>query len=185
MGSFVISVFPFCLLAVSSSQALNLELSTNEQENWINHGGDIYNRRYASKEHKISLETVSNLTLKWKFYAGKDITATPSIYDGTLYFPSWNGEIYAVRACDGSLVWKKNLQELTGLTSTGFVADVNWTVSRATPTIAGEFVIVGIYGPAVVIALKRLTGDLVWQTRLDSHNSSTVTMSGTYYKGYG
>ncbi|MED6158336.1 hypothetical protein PIB30_031858 [Stylosanthes scabra] len=184
MGSFVIYVFVFCLLPISSSRALNLELSTKEQENWINHGGDIYNRRYASKEHKINLETVSNLTLKWEFYAGKDITATPSIYDGTLYFPSWNGEIYAVKACDGSLVWKKNLQELTGLTPTGFVAGYNWTVSRATPTIAGdELLIVGIYGPAVVIALNRLTGDLVWQTRLDSHNSSTLTMSGTYYKG--
>ncbi|XLR62871.1 uncharacterized protein [Arachis hypogaea] len=184
MASFVISVFVFCLLASSfSSKALNFKLSTKEQQNWINHGGDIYNRRYANKEHKINLETVSNLTLKWKFYAGKDITATPSIFDGTLYFPSWKGEIFAVRACDGSLVWKQNLQELTGLKPTGLVAGVNnLTVSRATPTIADEFVIVGIYGPAVVIALKRLTGELVWQTRLDSHDSSVLTMSGTYYK---
>ncbi|XP_015962791.1 uncharacterized protein LOC107486737 [Arachis duranensis] len=184
MASFVISVFVFCLLASSfSSKALNFKLSTKEQQNWINHGGDIYNRRYANKEHKINLETVSNLTLKWKFYTGKDITATPSIFDGTLYFPSWKGEIFAVRACDGSLVWKQNLQELTGLTPTGLVAGVNnLTVSRATPTIADEFVIVGIYGPAVVIALKRLTGELVWQTRLDSHDSSVLTMSGTYYK---
>nr|XP_029148386.1 uncharacterized protein LOC114925247 [Arachis hypogaea] len=185
MVSFVISVFVFCLVASSfSSKALNFKLSTKEQQNWINHGGDIYNRRYANKEHKINLETVSNLTLKWKFYAGKDITATPSIFDGTLYFPSWNGEIFAVRACDGSLVWKQNLQELTGLKPTGLVGGVNWTVSRATPTIADEFVIVGIYGPAVVIALKRLTGELVWQTRLDSHNSSVLTMSGTYYKRF-
>ncbi|XP_025696628.1 uncharacterized protein [Arachis hypogaea] len=184
MANFVISVFVFCLLATSLSEALNFKLySRKEQQNWINHGGDIYNRRYANKEHKISLETISSLSLKWKFYAGKDITATPSIFDGILYFPSWNGEIFAVRASDGSLVWKQNLQELTGLTPTGLVGGVNWTVARATPTIADEFVIVGIYGPAVVIALKRLTGELVWQTRLDSHNSSTLTMSGTYYKG--
>ena len=167
------------------------KLSTKEQksnytegtQNWINHGGDIYNRRYANKEHKISLETVSKLTLKWKFYAGKDITATPAIFDGTLYFPSWNGDIFAVKASDGSLVWKQNLQKIAGLTATGFVAGVNWTVSRATPTIAGELLIVGIYGPAVVIAVKRSTGELVWQTRLDSHNFSTLTMSGTYYRG--
>ncbi|KAJ1375523.1 Quinoprotein alcohol dehydrogenase-like superfamily [Sesbania bispinosa] len=134
-------------------------------------------------ERKISLETVSNLSLKWKFYAGRDITATPAIFDATLYFPSWNGYIFAVRACDGSLVWKQNLQKITGLEATGYVPGVNWTVARATPTIAGDLLIVGIYGPAVVIAVKRSTGELVWQTRLDSHNSSVVTMSGTYYRG--
>ncbi|XP_028248203.1 uncharacterized protein LOC114425471 isoform X1 [Glycine soja] len=158
--------------------------STEKTENWLNHGGNIYNRRYASMEHKISVETVSNLSLKWKFYAGKDITATPAIFDGTLYFPCWNGDIFAVRAKDGSLVWKQNLGNLTGLSATGFVAGVNWTVARATPTIAEvDLLIFGIYGPAVVIAVKRSTGDLVWQTPLDSHNSSVVTMSGTYYKG--
>lgn len=122
--------------------------------------------------------------MKWKFYAGKDISATPAIFNGTLYFPSWNGDIYAVRASDGSLVWKQNLQNLTGINATGFVSGANWTVARATPTIASDdLLVVGIYGPAVVIAVKRSTGELVWQTRLDSLNSSVVTMSGTYYKG--
>ena len=135
-------------------------------------------------EHKISVETFSNLSLKWEFYAGKDITATPAIFDGTLYFPCWNGDIFAVRAKYGSLVWKQNLGNLTGLSATGFVAGVNWTVARATPTIAeDDLLIVGIYGPAVVIAVKRSTGDLVWETRLDSHNSSVVTMSRTYLRG--
>ncbi|KAK1562174.1 hypothetical protein Q3G72_007459 [Acer saccharum] len=84
-------------------------------ENWLNHGGDnLYNRRHASKETKISPKTVSKLNLKWEFYAGKDISATPSIFNGTLYFPSWNGQIYAVNASDGSLVWKKNICNLTG-----------------------------------------------------------------------
>jgi len=63
-------------------------------------------------EKKISVETVSNLSLKWKFEAGKDITATPAIFYGVLYFPSWNGNIYAVRTEDGSLMWKQNLQNL-------------------------------------------------------------------------
>ena len=64
----------------------------------------MFNRRYAYKESKISPKTAPNLRLKWKFYAGRDITATPAIYDGTLYFPSWNGNIYAVKEADGSLV---------------------------------------------------------------------------------
>ncbi|KAE8661307.1 putative Retrotransposon protein, Ty3-gypsy subclass [Hibiscus syriacus] len=151
-------------------------------QNWVNHGGDLHNRRYAEKESKIGPETVSRLRKKWEFVAGKDITATPVIFDGTLYFPSWNGNIYAVNASEGSLVWEKNLGDLTGLNATGFVANVNWTVSRASPTIADDLLIVGIFGPAIVIAVERLTGKLVWSTQLDNHATAVITMSGTYYK---
>ncbi|KAF9626578.1 hypothetical protein IFM89_036093 [Coptis chinensis] len=124
------------------------------------------------------------LARSWGEYnSWKDITATPAIFDGILYFPSWNGHIYAVKAEDGSLVWDKNLAELTGLEATGFVVGVNYTVSRATPTIAGDLLIVGIYGPAMVIAVKRSSGKLVWSTRIDSHSSSVVTISGTVLSG--
>ncbi|KAM7508051.1 hypothetical protein LguiA_018504 [Lonicera macranthoides] len=153
-------------------------------ENWINHGGDIYNRSFASKETKITPSTVSNLTLKWSFYAGKDISATPEIYEGTIYFPSWNGYIYAVKAEDGSFVWKKELQELTRLNFTGRLLNVTAAVvSRSTPTVNAEMVIVGISSPAVVIAVKRKTGELIWSTNVDSHRFAVITMSGTYHNG--
>ncbi|KAJ0100179.1 hypothetical protein Patl1_22148 [Pistacia atlantica] len=152
-------------------------------QNWLNHGGDLYNRRYANKEKNISPKTVYRLNLKWKFYTGGDVTVTPAVFDNTLYFPSWNGYIYAVKADDGALVWKKHLQTLTGFNNTGFILNVDSTVSRSTPTVAGDLLLVGIYGPAVVIALKRLNGQLVWSTRLDYNGRSFITMSGTYYKG--
>ncbi|CAK9322648.1 unnamed protein product [Citrullus colocynthis] len=156
---------------------------SNVQGNWPNHGGDLQNRRYANRETKISPSTVSDLRLKWEFYAGGDISVTPAIYDGAIYFPSWNGFLYAVRASNGALIWKKNLQKLTGFNNIGFILNVNSTVSRSTPTVAGELLLVGIYGPAVVIAVKRSTGKLVWSTRLDYKNRSFITMSGTYYNG--
>lgn len=144
----------------------------------------MFNRRYAYRESKISPKTAPNLRLQWKFYAGKDITATPAIYDGTLYFPSWNGNIYAVREADGSLVWKQNLEKLTGFNATGFVLNVNWTVSRSTPTVVSEdLLITGIYGPAAVIGLKRTTGEMLWLTTLDNHPAAIITMSGSHYNG--
>ncbi|KZV45647.1 hypothetical protein F511_02307 [Dorcoceras hygrometricum] len=150
---------------------------------WINHGGDIYNRRYAEGETRISPLTASRLRLKWKFNAGNDITATPAIFDGIVYFPSWNGFVYAVRAIDGSLVWKQNLKALTGLDSTLPAAfNITTPISRATPTIADDLLIIGIYGPAYVFALKRATGELVWKTQLDTHPAALITMSGTYYR---
>ncbi|KAK7340515.1 hypothetical protein VNO77_21221 [Canavalia gladiata] len=174
----------FCVHAVVIFAAKS-DGHRKESQDWLNHGGDLFNRRYAEKEYKISPKTAPNLRLKWKFYAGKDISATPTIYEGILYFPSWNGNIYAVKEGDGSLVWKQNLHKLTGLKGTGLVDNVNWTVSRSTPTVAGDLLITGIYGPAMLIALNIKTGKLVWNTTLDYHPAALITMSGTYHnRGY-
>ncbi|RVW82634.1 Polyvinylalcohol dehydrogenase [Vitis vinifera] len=148
-----------CLLTITACadsrwDGMSDKFSQKEPAEWLNHGGDLARHNcYTSN-------------LQW--------------YP---YFPSWNGYLYAVKASDGSLVWKQNLQKLTGLNATGFVNNVNWTVSRATPTIAGDMLIIGIYGPAVVIALKQATGRLVWSTQLDSNPAGVVTMSGTFHMG--
>ncbi|KAK6931195.1 Pyrrolo-quinoline quinone repeat, partial [Dillenia turbinata] len=148
---------------------------------WYNHGGDLTNRRQAVGEVLINRMTVANLKLRWKFYAGKDISATPAISDGVVYFPSWNGVLYAVSALTGNLVWQQNLGEITGLSGTGVSANVS--VARATPTVAGNLLIVGIYGPAVVIAMNRLNGNLIWTTQLDMRPLAIITASGTVYNG--
>ncbi|KAL8518769.1 hypothetical protein ACS0TY_009940 [Phlomoides rotata] len=144
------------------------------------------------------------LRQRWKFLAGFDITATPSVTDGIVYFPSWNGNLYAVSARNEALIWQRNLGQLTGIPPTG--QTVNVTVSRATPMVAGDLLIVGIFGPAFVVAVvetlyfidlndlhhrvhyiynstvTRATGQLVWTTRLDPGPSSIVTASGTVYR---
>ncbi|KAK4402945.1 hypothetical protein Sango_1035200 [Sesamum angolense] len=96
---------------------------------------------------------------EWKFLAGFDITATPAVADGVVYFPSWNGNLYAVRALSGALIWKQSL------------------------VMAGDLLIVGIYGPAYVVAVRRATGQLVWSTLVDPGPLSVVTASGTVYLG--
>ncbi|KAI7995672.1 Polyvinylalcohol dehydrogenase [Camellia lanceoleosa] len=148
---------------------------------WCNHGGDIGNTRYAKEELLINPKTVPKLHLRWKFFAGKDISATPAVANGVVYFPSWNGYVYAVNAFNGALIWKQNVGELTGLSATGTI--VNVSVSRATPTIAGDLLIIAIYGPAYVIAVRRLTGNLVWSAQLDPHPLALITASGTVHMG--
>ncbi|KAL8172359.1 hypothetical protein V2J09_024163, partial [Rumex salicifolius] len=155
-------------------------------ENWLSHGGDLHNRRFAWKETKISPKTVSTLKLKWKFDAERDITATPAKYEGILYFSSWDGSLYAVEAATGKLVWKRNLEMLTGIKGTpGINFGVNVTVSRTTPVVATTegVLMVGLNGPAAVVGVKMTTGELVWLTWLDRHPAGIVTMSGNYYNG--
>ncbi|CAK9172196.1 unnamed protein product [Ilex paraguariensis] len=110
---------------------------------WFNYGGNITKRRIADQPNNRSQSPVKMEVLRRK----RHICNT------------------SVNAFNGSLIWKQNVGELTGLPGTGTV--VNVSVSRATPTVAGHLLIVEIYGPAVVIAVSRWTGELVWSTRID------------------
>ncbi|XP_010690063.2 uncharacterized protein LOC104903677 [Beta vulgaris subsp. vulgaris] len=166
-----------------SASAKSYDQKPRYESKWVNHGGDLHNRRFAEQETKISPKTAQNLELIWKFEAESYATATPTIFEETIYFSSFDGNIYAIKQLDGSLVWKQNLHQLTGLNSTIILFKGTLVLSRATPTIAGDLLIVGMYGPSVVLGFKRDTGKLVWMTRLDNHPDSVITMSGTYYNG--
>ncbi|PON35428.1 PQQ-dependent membrane bound dehydrogenase, glucose/quinate/shikimate-related [Parasponia andersonii] len=196
-GIFLLCLGTFCLLTVIitittfiTAPEYHSKTHNKDSQNLLNHGSsssDFYNiRRYSSNKEittKISPDSVPNLRLKLQSYAEKDETsAIPAFYNGTLYYPTWGGYIKAVNILGGSIIWKKSLKELAGLdNSTRFVVDL--TVSRTTPTIACDLLIVGIYGPAVVVAVNRSTGELVWSTQLSSNAASVITMSGTYYQG--
>ncbi|KAK4429964.1 hypothetical protein Salat_1297100 [Sesamum alatum] len=159
-----------------------LSVLDNSTAQWLTHGRDITNRRNAigGTINPISVK-LGLLRQKWKFLAGFDITATPAVADGVVYFPSWNGNLYAVCAWSGALIWKQSLGPLTGIPPTG--QSVNVTVSRATPVVAGDLLLVGIYGLAYVVAVRRATGQLVWSTLVDPGPLSIVTASGTVYMG--
>ena len=52
-----------------------------------------------------------------------------------------------------------------------FDLNVNWT-----PTVAGDLLIVRVYDPSVVIAVKRTSGELVRKTTLDNHPAALITV---------
>jgi glucose dehydrogenase len=149
----------------------------SDEPQWPNHGGGIQNRREAFYERKINPKVVSKLAKQWQFVTGHNVTATPSVSsDGVVYFPSSNGFLYAVCAKTGDAIWQKNLTKLTKSPTTVF--------SRTTPAITNDLLLVPIYGPALLLAIDRNTGDIVWSTLLDSHIRAVLTMSGTVYERY-
>lgn len=165
---------------------LNGELSYQ----WPSHGGPgIINWRNAFRERKIDPDSVQSYDLKWEFITGGDVTATPSVSRGLVYFPSWNGKLFAVRARTGKLVWEQNLTQLTAgipdIEGKNFVTKLFGypILSRSTPVIVGNLLIVGLSSPGAVIAVKRSTGHHVWSTVLDSHPYALITMSGTVFEG--
>ncbi|KAL3731716.1 hypothetical protein ACJRO7_028577 [Eucalyptus globulus] len=162
----------FVVVAVCSEHCCCIA-TTRDFFIWLNRGGDLRNTRSAREEKLIGPSTVGNLRLRWKFFARKDISATPAVANVVVYC---SGELPLVEC----LVWKQNLSELTGLRGTTIV---NVTLSRSTPMIAEKLLIVSICGPVVVIAVNRSNGRLVWSTQLDPHPRAVITTSRTAYLG--
>lgn len=64
------------------------------------------------------------------------------------------------------------------------LATISVVTSRSTPVVYGDVLLVGLIGPAAVIAVDRHTGSLLWKRVLDAHPYAVVTQGGTAYKGW-
>jgi polyvinyl alcohol dehydrogenase (cytochrome) len=168
---------------------------------WRFFGGGLDNTHFASAEHKISPESVGRLRVKWVYETTPpvvdpsiplsvgDVTVPPAVSDGVLYFPDWAGNLHAVNAADGTVIWKKFLP-----------ADYSrpgkfMLLSRNTPAVAGNRLVIGSEkhlllatcpqgAPAcvpntgaVVAAVNRADGSLIWSTLVDGHPAAKITSS--------
>jgi polyvinyl alcohol dehydrogenase (cytochrome) len=146
---------------------------------WLSAGQNRNNTRDAATENKISPTNADQLSLKWAFTTGGDVSATPAVDGDYVYFPDWAGNIYKLDAETGAQVWAHQVKEFTGH---------NFIFSRATPLITGNQVIfgtqlgdpVGLVG-ATIISLDKDTGELLWKTEIDDHPWSIVTQSAVAY----
>ncbi|CAI5479262.1 unnamed protein product [Closterium sp. Yama58-4] len=153
---------------------------------WVTHGGDLLNRRWANTEQQISPSSASQLALSWEFTTRGDVSATPAVFGDFVYFPDAAGYLYAVRRSTGATVWQKRIRTDYGIDQDNFQGRDPY--SRATPVVAeasgflGNLLIISVYGPAYVLAVRRSDGGLVWKTLLDPHPAAVVTGSGTAYR---
>jgi polyvinyl alcohol dehydrogenase (cytochrome) len=169
---------------------------------WQFYGGDRGNTHFAKGEKAISPDTVGALQVKWEYQTTPDVpvdplfpltvgdvTVPPAVFDGTLYFPDWAGNLHAVDAETGTVIWKKFFPLDYSLPGKFMF------FSRNTPAVKGNKLVVGsqkhliiptcpVGAPAcvpndgaVVAAINRHTGDLVWSTNVDDHPGAKITSS--------
>ncbi|MFC7494656.1 MULTISPECIES: PQQ-binding-like beta-propeller repeat protein [unclassified Nocardioides] len=122
------------------------------------------------------MSNVDDLEVKWEFTTGGDVSATPAVVDGTVYFPDRAGNLYALDKWTGQQRWKSSIAAASG---------VPGDYARATPAIAGNKVIIGTQGPfgggGKVLAFDKSTGALLWRTTLDNHPAAIITQSATVF----
>ena len=148
---------------------------------WPSAGNDLQNTRYQNTETKIKPSNVGALTTKWAFATDGDVSATPAVDGAKVYVPDWAGNLYAIDKNTGQQVWKVSIAAVTG---------VPFDKARATPALAGDKVIIGTQGSALVpgggpgakvLAFNKDTGALVWSTVADNHPAAIITQSATVF----
>jgi polyvinyl alcohol dehydrogenase (cytochrome) len=155
---------------------------------WAMGGQNLQNSR-SQDDTGINPHNVARLKTKWVFTTAGDVSATPAIAHGLVYFPDWGGYFYAVNAETGALVWKRQIADWTGVAG---------DFARDDPAIYQGMVILGNQagtlatwnGTALVngtgariIAADAATGDLVWVTQIEKFPTAIVTGSPVIHDG--
>ena len=168
------------LLLVSALCAQN---PSNESRSgqWRIAGQNLNNTWNPTAEHSISPANVKNLTLKWAFTTGGDVSATPTVAGDAVYFPDWAGNLFAVKKDSGHLIWSHKISDYDGVAG---------AISRVSPAVDHDPLIIGdilssnqVHNGANVIAVDRQTGTLRWLTHVESHPAAIITGSPVVFDG--
>ena len=166
---------------------LVLRLSAQSQSSearsgqWRMAGQNLDNTWSQPAEHSISPANVKDLSPKWVFTTGGDVSATPTVSGNAVYFPDWGGNLFAVEKESGELIWSTKISDYNGVAG---------SISRVSPVVDGNQLIIGdilsskeVHNGANVIAVDRQTGALRWITQVETHPAAIITGSPVVFGG--
>ena len=152
-------------------------------DGWSMGGHDKQNSRSNPTQTKLTTSNADKLATKWTFTTHGDVSATPTVVNGSVYFPDWAGYLYKVDAQSGSLVWQRKLSDY-GYNSSADLA------SRTAPAVAGGLLYLGDQGgggaspqPGRVLAVDTKSGDLKWSTVINDNVFTIITQAPVVHNG--
>jgi polyvinyl alcohol dehydrogenase (cytochrome) len=153
-----------CASDDAASQASSDTLPNVDE--WRSIGYDAHNTRHNRGEHQLDTANVSGLKPKWLLLdVTIGVTSTPAVVDGIVYFGEWGGTVRAVRAADGTEVWRTPVRGRP----------------RATPLVTDDRVFVA--SGREVFALNREGGAVLWAKVIDEHPNVVLDSSPIWADG--
>jgi|SRR5581483_7908143 len=137
---------------------------------WATYGFDPANTRSQPLEHDISTGNVARLAPKWVATTAGDVSATPAVADGAVYFGDFGGMLWRRDAATGALVWSHSVPDYTGLAG---------DYARTSPSLDGNILIVGTNKTPLLLGVDATTGALLWKTQVNPDAHGTMTGSPT------
>lgn len=154
-------------------RAKELPLSTRSSGNWTGWSPTFSNTRFQYGDGaRLTVSQIPKLKLKWAFGFPGDITAfgAPTIQGEVLFTGSASGTVDAVNAKTGCLYW---------------TFPANGPVRAAPVVVQSGTGYLLLFGDQIgwFYALDGKTGKLMWEKRIDEHESTRLTGSAAFYEG--
>jgi outer membrane protein assembly factor BamB len=125
-------------------------------------------QRWNPYETVLNVNNVGRLQRKWSFIKGREVFSSPAVANGVAYVGSLDGNLYALNAITGALLWSY----VTGA-----------EVAESSPAVANGVVYVGSYDNNVY-ALNATTGAKLWSFATGFWvTSSPAVANGVVYIG--
>ncbi len=163
--------FPRIALAVILLAALAAASATFAKDgghDWPMIGHDPANTRNQPFERDIDASNVSDLTLKWVATTAGDVSATPAVVKGAVYFGDFGGMLWKLHAANGSVIWSRPVSDYTGIPG---------DIARTSPSLAGKTLVVGDLRHPYMLGIDSKTGNLRWITQV--HPDPRGIMTGS------
>lgn len=170
-------ILVLALLAAFAGTARSL--ATVGGPDWRMIGHDPANTRSQPFEHKINPADVSRLAVKWVATTAGDVSATPAVADGAVYFGDFGGMLWKLDAETGDVIWSRMVSDHTGIAG---------DIARTSPSLAGNTLVVGDLRRPYMLGINAKTGDLRWITQVHPDprgimTGSPVLVGDTIYTG--
>ena len=99
---------------VAAAQMLVGGAAAAGPNDWATHGHDSANTRYQPNEHNISPANAAQLAVKWVATTTGDVSGTPAVVDGAVYFGDFGGTVWKLDANTGAVIWSRLVSGYTG-----------------------------------------------------------------------
>jgi glucose dehydrogenase len=160
------------------------QLNAPAGDNWLSHMGNLMGWRYSSLT-QISKSNVATLKLAWKINLGtcatKDaacnsLEANAVVADGTYYFTTPKGEVFALDGATGAQIWRWNPT---------FEAGFNVGSGGRQPGVAiAEGKVFAGTRDGYIVALDQMLGGLLWKTEVSAwRKGGKVSAAPIYANG--
>jgi polyvinyl alcohol dehydrogenase (cytochrome) len=155
-------------LALVAAVAITARPFATGATRWPMIGRDSRNSRNQPREHKIRPANADRLALKWVATVAGDVSATPAVADGAVYFGDFGGMLWKLDADTGDVIWSQKVADYTGIAG---------DIARTSPSLVGNTLVVGgLRGPNM-LGINAKTGALRWITMVHPDPKGIMTGS--------
>jgi polyvinyl alcohol dehydrogenase (cytochrome) len=171
----------FALLAPASAHAAaSCSTASPGGGDWPLYGHDLSGARHQTAANGLGPSVVGHLKPAWTFWAANvgdtgNFQSTPTIAGGCAYLGSSKGQVFALNADTGALVWRTQLPIPPG--------EPYGIVGAAVVDAGHVLVMVNRFGSPYAAALDAATGSVQWTRVLDTQPGASIDATPVPFQG--